>query len=60
MCDARLGRPKIVNGSVVTITMSDGTSKVTMYVQRRFNWFQKKMLRWRFGFHIEDYSDEEV
>lgn len=58
MCDARLGRHKIVNGSVITI--GDEPPKVTMYVQQHFNWFQKNMLRWCFGFHIEDYSDEEV
>ena len=27
-------------------------------VNKRFNWFQKKMLNWCFGFEVEDVNDE--
>ena len=30
-----------------------------MYIDTRFNWFQKKMIKFCFGIHVEDYSDEE-
>ena len=34
-------------------------SKLTIDVDQRFNWFQKKMIKWCFGFTVEDYDKEE-
>ena len=31
---------------------------VRVGVDRKFNWFQKKMLKWCFGFEVEEYKDE--
>lgn len=28
-----------------------------VHVSKRFNWFQKKMLKWCFGFEVEDVND---
>ena len=44
---------KILNGSEIKI----GT--FTLYSDKHFNWFQKKMLNWFFGFEVHDYSDWE-
>lgn len=29
-----------------------------VHVSKRFNWFQKKMLNWCFGFEVEDVNNE--
>lgn len=33
--------------------------KLTIGVDQRFNWFQKKMIKWCFGFTVEDFNKEE-
>lgn len=51
------GIPKIKNGSRITI----GTAyKLEIKLDKHFNWFQKKMIRWCFGFEVEDYTEEEA
>ena len=45
---------KIENGS----KLSMGTYRsITFYIDQHFNWFQKKMIKFCFGFTVEDYSD---
>ena len=46
---------KIKNGSKIKIGK---TRSFTIYVDHRFNWFQKKMIKWCFGFTIDDYSED--
>lgn len=47
--------PKIKNGAKIEI----GTNqKLTIPVDHHFNWFQKKMMKWCFGFNVSDYSEE--
>ena len=46
---------KIVNGSKITIGRN---RSVTFNIDHHFNWFQKKMIRFCFGFTVEDYSDD--
>lgn len=47
--------PKIKNGSLIKI----GNNRSLMItIDRHFNWFQKKMIKWCFGFDIKDYSEE--
>ena len=46
---------KIKNGSKITIGK---TGSFTIYVDHRFNWFQKKMIKWCFCFTIDDYSED--
>ena len=46
---------KIVNGSKITIGRN---RSVTVMMDQHFNWFQKKMIRFCFGFTVEDYSDD--
>lgn len=29
-------------------------------VNKKFNWFQKKMIKWCFGFEVEEYKDEST
>ena len=48
--------PKIKNGSKITIGK---TQSLNIFTDHHFNWFQKKMIRWCFGFSIEDYTEEE-
>ena len=31
---------------------------VSIGVDKKFNWFQKKMIKWCFGFEVEEYKDE--
>ena len=42
---------KIKNGSKIVI------GQVTVFVDKRFNKFQKLMIKWCFGFDVEDYSE---
>lgn len=39
--------------SRITIGNPDGGC-VVVEVDRKFNWFQKKMLKWCFGFEVEE------
>ncbi len=48
--------PKIKNGSRITIGK---LRRLTVVVDRHFNWFQKKMIKWCFGLTVEDYSEVE-
>lgn len=47
---------KIKNGSKIEIGST--TKQVKIIVDRHFNWFQKKMIKWCFGFDVSDYSDD--
>ena len=29
---------------------------ITIYLPKKFNWFQKKMIKWCFGIDIKDYK----
>ena len=47
--------PKIKNGSKIVI----GKERViTVIVDKHFNRFQKAMIKWCFGFDVQDYSEE--
>ena len=47
--------PKIKNGSKISVGK---LYTVTFNIDHHFNWFQKKMIKWCFGFTVEDYSEE--
>ena len=51
----RFGIPKIKNGSRIRI---GGVRTLNIDVYHHFNWFQKRMIKWCFGFTVEDYSEE--
>ena len=46
--------PEIENGSKIIIGKKPG--EVTITINKHFNWFQKKMIKWCFGFVVKDYS----
>lgn len=46
---------KIINGSKIIIGKHRA---VTVMIDQHFNWFQKKMIKFCFGFTVEDYSDD--
>lgn len=46
--------PKIKNGSRIVI--GDHHS-LEIKLDKHFNWFQKKMIKWCFGFNVFDYKD---
>lgn len=48
----RVVDPDIINGSTIKIGKTYG---LLIFVDYHFNWFQKKMFKWRFGFNVEDY-----
>lgn len=50
-----VGIPKIKNGSKITIGK---LYSLTINVDYHFNWFQKKMIHFCFGFMVEDYTEE--
>lgn len=50
------GIPKIKNGSKITIGKLNA---LTINVDHHFNWFQKKMIEFCFGFTVEDYTDDD-
>ena len=56
MIDTQLG---IKNGSRIIIGDQTKGNAFEMYIEKHFNWFQKKMIEFCFGFHVGDYSDEE-
>lgn len=35
-----------------------GVRALNIYVDHHFNWFQKRMIKWCFGFTVEDDSEE--
>ncbi len=47
--------PKIKNGSRITIGK---LRSVEINVDHHFNWFQKRMIRFCFGFMVEDYTEK--
>lgn len=46
---------KIKNGSKIEF---GDHRKFTIFIDHHFNWFQKKMIKWCFGFNVSDYSEE--
>lgn len=46
---------KITNGSRILIGKD---TTIDIRTDQHFNWFQKKMMKWCFGFKVEDYSEE--
>ena len=46
---------KIENGSKISIGR---LRTITIVADHHFNWFQKKMIKWCFGFTVENYSEE--
>ena len=49
--------PKIKNGSIITIGGS--AKKVEIIIDQHFNWLQKKMIKWCFGFGVKDYKEDK-
>ena len=49
------GIPKIKNGSRIRIGR---VRTLNIDVDHHFNLFQKKMIKWCFGFTVEDYGEE--
>ena len=49
------GLPKIKKGSWIRI---GGVRALNIYVDHHFNWFQKRMIKWCFGFTAEDDREE--
>ena len=47
--------PKIKNGSRIRIGKLRALS---IDVDHHFSWFQKRMIKWCFGFTVEDYGEE--
>ena len=47
--------PKIVNGSKINIGKHRA---IVVMTDHHFNWFQKKMIKWCFGFNVEDFTEE--
>lgn len=54
--ETHFGIPKIKNGAKIQFGK---LRSVTIIVDHHFNWFQKRMIKWCFGFAVEDYSEEE-
>ena len=47
--------PKIKNGSRI---VTGGSYSLEIKVDKHFNWFQKKMIKWCFGFDVFDYKED--
>lgn len=48
---------KIKNGSEIVIG-NGKTNSIHYFVDHHFNWFQKNMIKWCFGFSVKDYSED--
>lgn len=46
---------KIKNGSRI---VTWGSYSLEIKVDKHFNWFQKKMIKWCFGFDVFDYKED--
>lgn len=49
-----LGIPKIKRGSLIVIGKH---RSITIVTDHHFNWVQKKLIKWYFGFMVTDYSE---
>lgn len=47
--------PKIKNDSKLAI---GNTLTLNVFTDHHFNWFQKKLIKWCFGFTVADYSED--
>ncbi len=54
--DNIIGIPKIKNGSQIKIGK---LRALTINVDHHFNWFQKRMINFCFGFSVEDYTEND-
>ena len=48
---------KIKDGSLIKIGKN---RQISITTDRRFNWFQKKMIRWCFGFEVVNYKEKQL
>ena len=56
--DTTLDKPKITNGSLIIIGSDNAQRSLNIIVDKHFNWFQKKMIRWCFGFEVVNYKEK--
>ena len=55
--EAIISTPKITNGSMLIIGDLSQES-LNIVGNKHFNWFQKKMIKWCFGFEVVNYSEK--
>lgn len=56
----------IISGEIVSIHKIKSDSRIVTWssysleikVDKHFNWFQKKMIKWCFGFDVFDYKED--
>lgn len=46
---------KITDGSIITIGKN---RQINITTDHKFNWFQKKMIKWCFGFDVVNYREK--
>ena len=56
--DTTLEKPKITNGSLIIIGGDNNQQSLNIVVDKHFNQFQKKMIRWCFGFEVVNYKEK--
>lgn len=56
--DTTLEKPKITNESLIIIGGDNNQQSLNIVVDKHFNRFQKKMIRWCFGFEVVDYKEK--
>ena len=56
--DTTLEKPKITNGSLIIIGSNNNQQSLNIVVDKHFNRFQKKMIRWCFGFEVVNYKEK--
>lgn len=44
-------------GTVISIGDKPNIAWIIRIPGKHFNWFQKKMMKWCFGWNVQDYSD---
>lgn len=43
---------------ISTIRIGDGTYVLAIDVDKKFNWFQKKMMKWCFGWEVKENKND--
>lgn len=49
---------KLPDPPISTIYVGDNGYTWAMNVNKKFNWFQKKMIKWCFGFDVRENKDD--
>ena len=60
ICEGAIKQPDLPISKICIGKHKDGHYSLTLGVNQKFNWFQKKMIKWCFGFDVKENKYENV